>query len=320
MTNLTETDELPVPLQPIEFWSENYCFDAFDRRSNVGVWMHLGRWSRQPALWREQTKIFLPDGSLVLWKTIGNRGEDSGPSSATLRFECLSPGQWELTFDGPGRHVTLDQLRAGALPDGALSRLQATLRFESSQPIWDLGTDADDQIWCTSHYEQHGRVTGTVQVNGEAYTLDNGSAYRDHSRGPRNMKGMRRHVWIHGQTDDNQAFGLFYMQVEGQRGLSRGFWTPGDGTIEEIEVVDPPYADTISELSGTFTFGLRFPSGRKAVIESTPVNSVISSFGFPYEKLHGVSKDATHVSCHQSTQFTVDGAPAAGFTERSFKL
>ncbi len=320
MRTLTEVDEWTVPLQDVESWSENYCFDAYDADAELGVWMHLGRWSKQPLLWREQTKIYLPDGTLLLWKTIGGRGEERGPSSATLRFECSSPGQWDLSFEGACRRVTLEQLRAGALPDGPLSRLTATLRFDSKQPVWDLGTDAGDQIWCTSHYEQPGRLTGTVDVDGVTFDLSGASAYRDHSRGPRNMKDLRRHVWIHGQTRVDEAFGLFYMEVLGQRGLSRAFWTPGGGSIEEVEVIAPPFVDAADDLFAPFGFGLRFADGRQVDVKATPVTSVMSSFVVPYEKLHGVSDDASHVSCHQTTRFEIDGVPAVGMTERSFVL
>lgn len=318
LRELTQADELTVPIQEIDFWSENYCFDAYDAENELGLWLHMGRWSKQPDLWREQTKIYLPDGTLLLWKAIGGRGESDGPSSATLRFACPGPGQWVLSFDGACRRVDLDRLKAGPLPDGPWSRLTAEFRFDSVQPVWDLDADADHQIWCTSHYEQPGRVNGSIVVDGETFTLDNASAYRDHSRGPRNMKGMRRHVWIHGQTDGNEAFGLFYMEVMGQPGLSRAFWTPGDGTIEEVEVLGPPYSDEVDELFGDFGFGLGFSSGREISVSATPVNSVLSSFVFPYEKLHGLSPTASHVSCHQTTRFMIDGVPAAGMTERSF--
>lgn len=316
---LTRADELTVPPQrDIQYWSENYCFDAYDPKSNAGLWMHLGRWSKSPDLWREQTKLYLPDGSVLLWKTLGGRGEDAGPTSATLSFRCVQPGTWELTFDGPARRVASERLLDGALPDGPLTHVRAKFRYVSGQPVWDLGDDAENQIWCSAHYEQPGRVSGVIEYGDERIELNGASAYRDHSRGPRYMKDLRRHAWVHAQTEANMGFGMFYMEVAGQEGLARAFFVDSSGELSEAEVVDPPYADSVAELTGHYSFGLRLKSGHLVTIDATPVLTVTSSFVVPYEKLHGVSAEASHISCHQCTTFLIDGIPAAGMTERSF--
>jgi hypothetical protein len=317
--DLTDADELPIPPQrDIAFWSENYCFDAFDDVSRVGLWMHLGRWSKAPDIWREQTKIFLPDGSLLLWKTFADGRTERGPGAAALGFECVEPGRaWRLHFEGPCRHVSLADLQAGALRDGPLRHLSAAFEFRTQQPAWDLDTDAENQIWCSSHYEQHGRVTGSLRLDEEEFVVTAASAYRDHSRGPRHMKSLRRHVWIHGQTTDDLAFGLFYMEVMDKPGLSRAFMVL-DRQLEEVEVIGPPYADSLDVLANPFGFGLRRAGGEQIEVTAQPVQTVVSSFVHPYEKLHGIDAAATHVSCHQTTLFTIGGQAAVGHTERSF--
>lgn len=195
---------------------------------------------------------------------------------------------------------------------------QRDVEYWSVQPVWDLDEDSERQIWCSSHYEQPGRVTGHVEYGGERVELHDASAYRDHSRGPRYMKDLKRHAWVHGQTESNLAFGMFYMEVAGQEGLARAFFVDSSGTLAEAEVVDPPYADTVGELTGPYSFGLRLKSGQLVTIDATPGLTVTSSLVVPYEKLHGVSADASHISCHQCTTFLIDGVPAAGLTERSF--
>jgi hypothetical protein len=303
-------------------WSENYCFDGFDPDADAGFWLHLGRWSRERSIWREQSKVYLPDGSVLLWKAFGTgREAANGPGAGSLGFECLEPGRrWRLRFDGAARRATFDQLAAGPLADGPVARLVMELDFVSDDPIWDLGDDAVRQVWCSEHYEQHGVVSGTITVDGTPIALRHARSYRDHSRGPRSLKSQRLHAWVHGQAADGRSFGLFHMQVaEENRSLGRAFVVV-DGQLHEAEVSVPPFARAVEELRRPYRFELRSPALGTLAIEAEPDNSVISSIHIPYEKLHGVAPDAPLISCHQMTRFSFDGSPAAGLTERAFAV
>jgi hypothetical protein len=324
-TTLTSQDELPAPAQhEVENWSENYCFDAFDPLSGLGFWLHLGRWSKQPDLWREQTKIFMPDGTFVVWKTLGAAGESqAGPGAATLSARCVRPGdEWVLRFDGAGRRVTRDQLLSGALADGPLCRLQFEWTFRSTgRPAWGLGADAERQIWATSHYEQHGRVSGEVRVDGDLYRMDGGSGFRDHSRGPRMLTDLQRHLWTHGQFSDGTAFALFHMRVrDSERDLRRACLIDETGIHEATLAHEPPFASSVSDVGKPFSVTLDVPGRDPIEILIRPTSSLPSSFVVPYEKLHGVSGEASHVSVHETAVFEANGTTGAGLVERAFAL
>ena len=60
MTGTTWEQELPVPKLPEDpKWRENFCFDGYDKDRDVGFWIHCGRWSKDPAIWRPSTR-YLP--------------------------------------------------------------------------------------------------------------------------------------------------------------------------------------------------------------------------------------------------------------------
>jgi hypothetical protein len=62
--NLGWGDEVPLRDIPNEkHWSEDYCFFGHDIKSNVGLYLHLGRWAQDLGIWRKQVYIYLPDGT-----------------------------------------------------------------------------------------------------------------------------------------------------------------------------------------------------------------------------------------------------------------
>ena len=316
--------EMPAPIPAgVEHWSENFCFDAFDSRTGVGFWLHCGRWSKLAGHWREQTKIFLPDGSVVLWKTVAAGDQSHTVGGPTLKADCIEPGRvWQLRLSGPGRRTTAEHLSQGALEDGPWSVLDFDITFTATHPAWDLGEDAGRQVWASAHYEQHGSVTGEIVVDGERFVLRDAAGFRDHSRGPRQLGDMRRHLWTHGIFSDGTALALFHMRVgDAGHDLGRAAIVGADGVIKEYSIVgEPPFATELSALGKEFSFALSDESGEQIEVAVTPKASIPSSFLPPYEKLHGVSPAASHISIHETALFTANGVPGVGTIERSFAV
>ncbi len=65
-------DELPVAELPDDpRWRENFCFDGYDKDRDIGFWIHCGRWSLDPRIWREQVLVYLPGGDYLVHRAWG---------------------------------------------------------------------------------------------------------------------------------------------------------------------------------------------------------------------------------------------------------
>ncbi|MFO1426726.1 MAG: hypothetical protein U1F11_07075 [Steroidobacteraceae bacterium] len=180
-------DELPVARLPEDpRWRENFCFDGYDRRRDVGFWIHCGRWSLDPSIWREQVLVDWPGGDSFVIRSWGFRPSARGPSGALLDLVCEEPGRrWRLRYHGPTRRATREELLRGVpLAEGPKQLMHLDIEFTSENPVWNMahGTDMSSQAWARFHIEQNGRFRGTIAVDGETANMD-GFGWRDHSRG-----------------------------------------------------------------------------------------------------------------------------------------
>lgn len=216
MSAITSTDEFPVAEIPATaFWSENYCFVGFDPVVRIGFWMHIGRWSKNNRLWREQPLLFLPDGSFALLRGFGLRPSGRGPCGALMNVTCEDPGvRWRLQYLGPTRRTTRTELARGPLMDAPLELLEFDLEFVASSEIWDFAGDQDmaRESWASSHYEQTGRWRGTVRYGGRTIEID-ALGHRDHSRGVRSYGPMANSVWMQGHFPGGRSFALVHCEM-----------------------------------------------------------------------------------------------------------
>ena len=181
--------ELPVPELPDDpTWRENFCFDGYDRQRNVGFWIHCGRWSLDPRIWREQVLVDFPDGTYLVHRAWGVRPSARGPSGALLDLVCEAPGRrWRLHYHGPVRRTDEAEMLRGPLTEGPQLLLDLDITFTSEVPVWDMTKGMGSQHWGKFHIEQTGRFQGSIIADGVAVEMD-GSGWHDHSRGPRDMK------------------------------------------------------------------------------------------------------------------------------------
>jgi len=329
-TQFTAADEQPVlDIPDIPSWSENYCFDGYDPQADVGCWLHLGRWPRNPVIWREQVLLYLPDGQHYVVRGFGNHPVLDGAGGALLRITCVEPGKsWRIRFTGPARRLTLDALMRAPdshLSDGPFQPLDMDLLFEATRPAWDFGDAAKDEDWCTFHYEQHGRLSGTISyIDGDdaARTVAmNGNAYRDHSRGPRDLAGFGGFYWLHGQFPGGRAFSLVqsFKHVDGVRtpGISRAVMFDGDRMVEAsfdaapvlIGRDRPPerFAITISSELGEMALQARI------------LRTIPQSADRYMDQFDGVATPDTgvHYCFEEPTEFVWNGLVGHGHTERA---
>lgn len=315
-------DELPVRELPADRrWLENFCFDGYDHRRDVGFWIHCGRWWRDPSIWREQVQVYWPGGTYLVHRAWGWRPSDRGPSAALLDLACEEPGRrWRLRYRGPARATDTAELHRGPLPEGPQELLDLDLAFESALPVWHM-TGIAGETWGRFHVEQTGTVRGRIRRGEHGIEMD-GAGWRDHSRGRRDVSGMARHCWIHGHLSRGRSFALTAIdnRVDGRlvRGLDRlVVWD--EGVLYEGACANPPFLDGPGLPPG-YAMTLEYPRGRIDVRAEVP-RTLPHSTGGQMDCFDGVTPGLAHVVTYeQGSIFTVDGERFDGHTERSYLL
>jgi hypothetical protein len=324
MAHTSWEDELPVPELPDDpTWRENFCFDGYDSKRNIGFWIHCGRWSLDPRIWREQVLLYIPDGTYLVHRGWGYRESLQGPSAALLDLVCRKPGElWQLRYRGPARRTTTEELHRGPLPEGPQLLLDLDVAFETQAPMWDMTGGLKNQAWGKFHIEQTGRFLGRIQYEDKSVQMD-GLGWHDHSRGPRDMKEMGRHCWIHGDLSGGRSFALTYIDnvKDGMfvRALEKVvIWE--EGRIFGAKCPNPPFLESNAEPAPTYRMTLQYERGT-VKIDAQARRSLPHSTSRYMECFDGVTPGIAHiVTYEQGTVFAVDGQLFDGHTERSFRL
>lgn len=309
----------------VELWSENYFFQCYDPRAEVGIWTHLGRTPHDPAIWRALVTVYLPDGALLVSKTYGRGPEEdgiSGPHNGTLTFRCDAPlSRWTVRAEAMARPTTRASLAAGLLSDGPVVPLSFEYRFDALTPMWDLGAaDMSGQSWALTHYEQAGRVAGRLRFGDTAYDLA-GTGMRDHSHGPRNFAHFRRGSWTHAEFPSGRVFAALRMwSNDDEVALNRAFISNG-GSLREATPIDVPTLEGPAGDSERVVVRLD-DRGTVAEIEVEVLHAKTMTLAEPNEILYGV--DVTDPRIKIINEAVVrcrwDGEEGWGLCERSRRI
>ena len=322
-------DERPLSQLPdMAHWSENYCFEGYDPDADIGFWLHLGRWPRNPEIWREMLWLYLPDGRYTSMRGFGACPVPNGPGGALMTLHCDEPGIWQLRFSGPTRMGHSDLMLApprNYLSDGPFAAIDFDIEFVATQPAWHFGDVLQEENWCHFHYEQHGALKGTIgyQPPGQEWqrwSMD-GHGYRDHSRGPRELSTFGGNYWIHGQFPNGRAFSL--MQVwkieQGERvpAFSQAM-VYQDGNMYPAEFSGVPYIEDPHNPSSTYRLRLTSELDTMA-IDARVVRTVTQSGDTYMDTFDGIAGPENGVLfCYeQATEFSWDGILGSGHTERA---
>jgi hypothetical protein len=324
MTSTTWEDELPVKQLPDDpTWRENFCFDGYDRQRDIGFWIHCGRWSLDPRIWREQVLLYLPDGTYLVHRSWGFRESDKGPSGALLDLICKKPGEeWQLKYHGPARRAVDAELHGGALTEGPQMLLDLDIAFTTKVPMWDMTGGMKGQAWGKFHIEQTGRFQGTIKYEDTVVKMD-GLGWHDHSRGARDMKEMGRHCWIHGNLSKDRSFCLTFIDnvKDGAyvRALEKAVIWDG-GKIYDAKCPNPPFLQSNDKPPPHYEMTFEYEKG-VVRINAEPLRCLPHSTSRYMECFDGKTPGIAHiVTYEQGTVFTVDGQQFDGHTERSFRL
>lgn len=189
------SDENMHPVGDDPAWSESYYFNFVDSESGVAMFTRMG--FRPNNGWADGLHVVYLGGRRVAF-TYGRRdiGSDLSAYDGDLRagdltIECLQPHQrWRVSYDGAAQDIADAEIlleRSKLRPKGWFTpaHLGMSLEFEClTEPHYAASGER-------GHFEQSGRVTGSITLGDETWHVD-GFGVRDKSWGPRDWGAGNR--------------------------------------------------------------------------------------------------------------------------------
>jgi hypothetical protein len=321
--DLTLEEEAPLKVLPdVPYFSENYAWHGYDHENRIGFYCHIGRWSEDRTLLREQMYVYLPDGTTTSYRSVGVGDCERGPEAGVQKQYCIAPGKhWRITHRGPSWHHRLEDLVKGRMLETFPQKLDLDIEFLADSPVF-LYDSSNNLTWGRWHMEQLGRIKGRITFAGKTYQM-NGLGFRDHTRGPRNLKDFFAHNWIQGKLPDGTGFALYELwdRKDGEvtKPLSKATLLYGD-RIEEAEVLAAPAFDSFDDILAPIRISFRTAS-RRFDLEGEVQNNVLYSVDHQHNTLTGAARGYAPILCiEQPVKFMLDGQMVEGHCERCRRL
>ena len=205
--NLKPEDDYTHALGPEPNFNESVYFNFFDRTQGRGGFVRIG--NRANERQAEMTVIvYNPDGSALFNYKRPEIASNDGWNAGGLSVDVLVPGE-RLRTRYEGSAVYLADPRAMSDPRAAFAqnphrRLRIDLVHEGVGPMYGhVGKAGDGNDFARAHYEQHMRVSGEIECEGEPPVAIRGHGLRDHSWGPRYWQSTPSYRWITGNFGDD---------------------------------------------------------------------------------------------------------------------
>ena len=314
-------DEFPVELanQPPDL-SENYALVGGDPAAGLSIFCSIGRWYANRDIWRQLWFVVLPDNRVIFSRQYGRGNCAKGPNTGLGGINIIRPGQQlHFHYDGPAWESDTNSLASEGVRPSPPKHCIIAMEFSSSQPVWDMHGGHSDaaSIAGRMHYEQLGRLNGSVTYNNTSYSLSNGFANRDHSRGARDVSRYCHHIWASATFDNGDSFQLYAMQSNGSASYDMQqatFIRAGKHYAADIECLsidgNQPTQRRPSTIKLNCELGL-FTITLTRLLSQVPV-----SFSSPFDMMAGVVPEQTCAVCLDGLmQYDLNGSPGIGWCE-----
>ncbi|WP_354698948.1 hypothetical protein DSM112329_04647 [Paraconexibacter sp. AEG42_29] len=263
--------ELRQAPEPDEWWQDSAFLTWYSPAAGIGGLTRIGHEPNHR------------DGLVALWSgVVAKDGRRFRRNVATPLTDADRRDDGFGAFDG--RHCLThagDRLRYRVEDDGC----RIDLEVEDFYPRTDFfpknaGSLVDD--FASSHFETSGRVTGTVELDGQRYEIEDGLCHRDRSWGIRKWDTLLNHRWMPGTFGPELSFGcISWHAVDGS--LGQFGYVVRDGEVIHADAIDITVtmeADGVSYRAGHATW--TFPDGQTFAVEARPIHGTLSEH-------HGVS-------------------------------
>ncbi len=208
--NVKPEDDYTHPLGPEENFNESVYFNFFDREKKMGGFLRIGNRANEGHA--EMTVIvYQPDGSALFNYKRPQISSNDGWDAGGLKVDVVEPGE-KIRTTYEGSVVYLADPREMREPGDAFKqnphkKIKLDLLHEGVGPIYGHVAEPSDSNsqndFARAHYEQHMRVTGTLQVEDGPVLEITGHGLRDHSWGPRYWQSTPSYRWITGNYGDD---------------------------------------------------------------------------------------------------------------------
>jgi hypothetical protein len=244
--------------------------------------------------------VYQPDGSALFNYRRPQITHNNGWDAGGCKIEVLVPGE-KIRTSFEGKVVYLADPRAMKDPSAAFKEnphkeLKIDLVHEGVGPIYGHVADPSDSSnqFARAHYEQHMKVSGTIQVDGGPEMTLTGHGLRDHSWGPRYWQSTPSYRWITGNFGDDM--GMVLSIVGGRVG---GVFHKGPDKLVRI---------TGAELDTQYEDGSNYHRGLRATVtleggETHTIEGVVKGFIPLRNRRSGMH---THIG-EGMTEYTLDG-------------
>ena len=166
-------EDLPHEPQSVAYWSESYAFWAWDDLNDLTVYGHFQRHPEKPIIWRGYCTVMKGDQVYAL-HSYGRQRSPFGPGFEAVHIIIEEPHHlWRFRAEGAGQQRSAAALLKAAISDGPAVPLKVDLQLSLKTPVWGMkhGTPDTEAIMPT-HYEQTGKVIGTVEIGNESFQID----------------------------------------------------------------------------------------------------------------------------------------------------
>lgn len=214
-------------------WNESYYFIFYDKANQIGGMSRLGF---KPNKKEGMTFffIFLPDGSVGAFHA--NDDGHNYPKSLgveNVQYNYLGDESWHFVFQGPmlifdkPENFAKVQENPEVITDLVGARID--LRFKAHNETYEYSehmTEESLEIGKKTgdrHWEQIGKVTGTVQIGEKVYGIDDCIGQRDHTHGIRDWTGIGNWFYFVIWFNENLALNPAAVVMDDGRIGSGGF-------------------------------------------------------------------------------------------------
>jgi len=202
--NLVPEDDYTHPLGEEPNFNESMYFNFFDPEQSIGGFVRLGNRANEGRA--EMTVcIYLADGRVLFNFKRAPIDHNDAFDAGGMKFEVIDPTEC-LRTTYTGRVSDLVDARAMSDPTTAFKEsprreLVLDLEHRACGPMYggsknktETDLEAENQF-AKAHYEQHMKVTGTLEIDGEPLSIE-GYGLRDHSWGPRHWQAIESYEWL----------------------------------------------------------------------------------------------------------------------------
>jgi hypothetical protein len=267
-------DEWPHSPGPEVNFNESVYVNGFDAATGTGGWMRLGNRVNEGHA-ELSICLYLPGGRIACSFRRPSISANDRFDAGGLAYKVLEPFRSvEIRYEG--ELYIVDHPEALRDPQslfarGADAAGRVRLTFVAESPIHG-GAPAHEGVqtmygrdFSLGHFNQHGRVTGEIQVGGESFAID-GRGWRDHSWGPRYWQVIYYYRLFLANFDNGDGFML--LKLSDRSGYARRVGVLlVEGQYEEITDLDVITDWTATRDPQRVRLGVR-TAQRKAVIEA----------------------------------------------------